>query len=58
MSEPQFDTPLDDALDDFRLSMEAASDHKLFRIHLLTGLGKLVEYTRELEARVQHLEKG
>lgn len=56
MTKPEFDSPLDDALDDFRLSWNAASDHKMFRSHLTTGLEKLVEYTRELEERVKILE--
>ena len=57
MNEPQFDSPLDDALDDFRLSMEAGASYKDARQHLTIGLGKLVQYTRDLEARVAALER-
>ena len=57
MNEPQFDSPLDDALDDFQLAIEATGDHKMARRYLVTGMRKLVEYTRALEARVAVLEK-
>lgn len=56
MNEPQFDSPLDDALDDFRLWFESATGQKGHRMHMADAFQKLVAYTRELEARVQALE--
>lgn len=56
MTTQHFDSPLDDALNEFRLSLDAESDQKLFRKHLVIGLKKLVEHTRELEARLAALE--
>ena len=54
MRMPKFDSPLDDALDDFRLAMHELPKHA--RVHLSNGLNKLTKHVHDLEQRVAALE--